>query len=35
MTTINTSATQPNVVTEKKHEWPTYYKTLVRSGYGP
>jgi len=35
MTTINKSATQPNVAAEKKHEWPTYYTTLVRSGYAP
>jgi pimeloyl-ACP methyl ester carboxylesterase len=35
MTTLNQSATQPNTAVEKKHEWPTYYKTLVRSGYAP
>jgi pimeloyl-ACP methyl ester carboxylesterase len=35
MTTINTSATQPNVAAEKKHELPTYYRTMVRSGYAP
>lgn len=33
MTTLNTSATQPNVAAEKMHERPTYYTTLVRSGY--
>ena len=35
MTTINSSASQPHVIVEKKHEPPTYYKSLVKSGYAP
>ena len=35
MTTLNQSAPQPNVAAEKKHAWPIYYTTLVRSGYAP
>jgi hypothetical protein len=35
MATISKSPTQSNPIAETRREGPTYYKSLVKSGYAP